>query len=671
MQLVYYWKYDQGTSESGLSCTFITDVLIQEKIIHQKELNKINVDLIISANTDHIANFFELSKGKQLLLERVNTPEIRYGNIQNVSAIIGSNGVGKTSLLQEILEATSGRIPLGEKYILGILDGNQIDLYYSDNIILRVENTSQFESKKKQEGIHDLFEDENLRRKNEFIYPKKSVIYYNPAFDFRGLPPDIERDSKHYIDISTNALLLDDEPEPGIKRKAYDEKDNEYNPIIIHKTASIRRSIDLVVSNLSGIDELNIPKEFIIKCNKYHFTEERRQKNLTSDALKIYSHFLEIIASAYRESSSELGQFENKKQKKGDSFSELEQQFELTKIVQKRTKVDFIEASVHSYFDNLHGLYMKDIGIEDDFDLTSNVEDFALAFFETQTYASSVFDLLSLIFESIDKTAYNDSIKTDSFVSKDYSLLISILSNYQHYLKNVNPSSSFARAFLEMDWRDISTGEKMRLDLFGRLLFAKNKIPKDQTEVLLIIDEGELGFHPQWQKEYFYDLITFVQECFAGKEVQLILTTHSPFLISDLPRQNIILLDKEEQNKVYSRNTDDLESFAANIYDLYKHSFFNEDNSYVGKFALSKIEDVLEYVNTKEYQPAAHKYCMTLVKLISDDIIHSKLVQLLDQMVTEKTSDIDKKERLNRLKQHEKTISDQIKALEDDLGEEG
>jgi len=67
------------------------------------------------------------------------------------------------------------------------------------------------------------------------------------------------------------------------------------------------------------------------------------------------------------------------------------------------------------------------------------------------------------------------------------------------------------------------------------------------NELLFLFDEPEVALHPNWQKQYLNEVITLFQK--MKKEYQFIFTSHSPFLLSDIPKQNIIFLDKDENGK--------------------------------------------------------------------------------------------------------------------------
>jgi len=142
-------------------------------------------------------------------------------------------------------------------------------------------------------------------------------------------------------------------------------------------------------------------------------------------------------------------------------------------------------------------------------------------------------------------------------------------------------------SFLKYNWRGLSTGEEALLTQYARLFEVREKIT--QKNLLLLIDEGDLYFHPQWQKEYIGRLLKFVPFIFPRKQIQFILTSHSPFIASDLPKQHLIFLKKSEnQLTIVSDPIEHRETFGANIHDLFTDSFFLEDGL-MGEFARRTI----------------------------------------------------------------------------------
>ena len=85
-------------------------------------------------------------------------------------------------------------------------------------------------------------------------------------------------------------------------------------------------------------------------------------------------------------------------------------------------------------------------------------------------------------------------------------------------------------------------------------------------------------------------LIEFFSKNFT-QNIHIILTSHSPFIISDLPKENVIFLEKGEQLNPFE---DGKQTFGANIHTLLSHGFFMKEGL-MGEFAKEKIQSIINY----------------------------------------------------------------------------
>lgn len=140
---------------------------------------------------------------------------------------------------------------------------------------------------------------------------------------------------------------------------------------------------------------------------------------------------------------------------------------------------------------------------------------------------------------------------------------------------------------LSFSWDGLSSGEMSILNLLGRLYSGK-KIYGNIPNKLLLIDEVDLGLHPEWQRLWISDVLPLISEilCSDDQELQVIITTHSPIILSDILNQDIIYLgDGELQEK----------TFGQNIYTLFNNSFFLDDVQ--GKFVSDKLAYISNFLN--------------------------------------------------------------------------
>lgn len=146
-----------------------------------------------------------------------------------------------------------------------------------------------------------------------------------------------------------------------------------------------------------------------------------------------------------------------------------------------------------------------------------------------------------------------------------------------------------------------SSGQQNLLNFYSRFYWAKNDLIDIETgeyeffrkKLVIFIDEGEVALHPEWQRRFFNQSINFLSELFEGREIQLILTTHSPFVLSDIPKRNILFLDRDTNSgKTKLVDMEKENTFGANIYALLTDSFFMENT--IGEFSYEKMKSVLD-----------------------------------------------------------------------------
>ena len=140
----------------------------------------------------------------------------------------------------------------------------------------------------------------------------------------------------------------------------------------------------------------------------------------------------------------------------------------------------------------------------------------------------------------------------------------------------------------------LSFGEQQLLKILNTIYFLAN----NHDNIIFSFDEIDIGLHPEWQKKVFKHIIDLLKE-FPEKNFHLILSSHSPFLLSDIPKQNIIFIDKEEKGN--AKVVDGLkQTFGANIHTLLTDSFFME-SGLMGEFAKQKINEIIKNLKDKEY----------------------------------------------------------------------
>ncbi|SFZ80257.1 ATP-binding protein [Tenacibaculum maritimum] len=218
------------------------------------------------------------------------------------------------------------------------------------------------------------------------------------------------------------------------------------------------------------------------------------------------------------------------------------------------------------------------------------------------------------------------SLKTEEFVSrikaikKEFSSieLIEIIpaAAYLPYLKVEKNKKGEGHIF-----ESLSSGEQQFAHSLHSIyyhLLNVNSVFKSDTKkikysyVNIILDEIELYYHPDFQKKYIRELLNGLKNLKLDyiKGINLIFSTHSPFILSDIPANNILRL---QEGQVYKE--DIVKSFGANIHDILADDFFLS-NGFIGDFAKEKIDKVIGWLN--------YKILKNQIKSLKDEIVFLK-----------------------------------------------
>lgn len=175
----------------------------------------------------------------------------------------------------------------------------------------------------------------------------------------------------------------------------------------------------------------------------------------------------------------------------------------------------------------------------------------------------------------------------------------------------------------------------------------------------LVLDEVELCFHPEYQRTFIFDflriikLLNFQDRC----SLNVMITTHSPFILSDIPDTNILYLkDGHPENKSGLINP-----FAANVNDILKQSFFL-NNGFIGKFAQRKIKRLVSFLSLADESRDSFnmKLAPALIEKVGDPLLRETLWRMLDEFYKDHPT----------IKQHdeeEKTKAERIAELKREL----
>lgn len=164
---------------------------------------------------------------------------------------------------------------------------------------------------------------------------------------------------------------------------------------------------------------------------------------------------------------------------------------------------------------------------------------------------------------------------------------------WEHYLAvaHLMPECRF-------DWKYASSGGKNQSNLYVNLFNIVNKCRGEEINQLWVfLDEPDNTFHPDWERKIIQNLLEICSN--FDINFQMLISTHSPIMLSDVPKQAAILLKTVEQKEnddtirqkeqIYPESN----SFGQQIYTLFNDAFFMEQGI-IGAFADMKIGEVYE-----------------------------------------------------------------------------
>lgn len=148
----------------------------------------------------------------------------------------------------------------------------------------------------------------------------------------------------------------------------------------------------------------------------------------------------------------------------------------------------------------------------------------------------------------------------------------------------------------------LSSGEQELLNLLSRLYYGISLLPfkcaNKWSPRLLLLDEAEIGFHPEWQLQFVRVLTEFIHylRVKAGIDFQIVITSHSPIILSDMPVSCVNFLRRDGNTTALVTN--EQETFGENVFNLYRRVFFMNEGL-VGAFAHDKIGKLVEDIENR------------------------------------------------------------------------
>ena len=188
------------------------------------------------------------------------------------------------------------------------------------------------------------------------------------------------------------------------------------------------------------------------------------------------------------------------------------------------------------------------------------------------------------------------------------------------------------RNVADIEFDSLSSGEKQMLNSTSAIIYHLQNLTATSLmhykNINVVLEELELYYHPEYQRRMVSLLLNQISRAGLNdiENVNIILVTHSPFIISDIPKSQVLFLEKGTPTYSMQENT-----FGANIHSLLKNGFFLP-NLPMGEFAYEKINELFRKMNEGDIKGDEFKDLFNQIMLVGEPYLRSQLLKMFREL---------------------------------------
>ncbi|MCM1117972.1 MAG: ATP-binding protein [bacterium] len=182
--------------------------------------------------------------------------------------------------------------------------------------------------------------------------------------------------------------------------------------------------------------------------------------------------------------------------------------------------------------------------------------------------------------------------------------------------------------------------------ILGGTFFSREEALQKEESALIFIDEGELYYHPEWQRRFLKTLLDVLSLCNGEAKLQVAFTTNSPFVISDLLKEDVQYLCIQEKDFGCT--------LGQNIHTLLRSNFFLEYT--IGEYSRELIEAIMIWLgggksnlqifyDIMQDEEDLYKNVEFIIQQIGEPIYREKLGKMLEERIAAHGTQIERRIR--------------------------
>lgn len=540
-------------------------------------------------------------------------------NITNFTGIIGENGAGKTSVLRYIIEYCSGGIHNNKDEQVIIVVRLKEKLKYYSFLDFKFKVPKGFSAITRIEDLEDIKSAATtVFLSNTF----DATSFYATDYSKQQLGDTKNLSTWHLLHFDYQNKLGQDAFNPQL---TFNQKIEAFSAQELIRMVRLLRWLNKKENE--SIEDSN-KKNFPVKPPPYlnlslYFDKEQNSNNQLSKLTKALNNYFNLSRSKknrflLRAFQAAVYHFvgEEKFFSGSDGIKDAYREFP-EKVFEYLKKKGKYESHLESIVPEIHEIFYHALR-------TSEFEFLRERISQMQTF---IHQLGEFVFRRNVIVHESNSILSVELTKATKSALEDLIEDY-YKVDYISGFADFYFSHKPASESSLSSGEYAMLMVFARLNDMKLDKGERKKPLLMLIDEAELALHPQWQKEFIYHFTDFIKERFAKHEIQVILTSHSPFILSDLPPNCVVLLKKGNgKSEVVDSLDNKNETFGANIHELFTDSFFLQ-NGLIGEFARKKIEGLIQRVNSKDkFTVEDYNLLKKEIDIIGEPYVRFKLLE--------------------------------------------